>query len=58
MPDNEVNIIVVTDGYCSFLSVPVGISVSCTFLCPEGGEGRGRTKGFGIPSPQFLTLLT
>lgn len=28
------------------------------FLCTEGCEEWGRTKGFGIPSPRFLTLLT
>jgi hypothetical protein len=28
------------------------------FLCAVGVEGRGRTEGFGIPSPRFLTLPT
>jgi len=34
MPDHEVIIIVAIQGYCSFLSVPVCISVLCTlFVC-------------------------
>jgi hypothetical protein len=32
MPDREVNIIVTTDGYSTFLSVPVWIPVACRFF--------------------------
>ena len=56
--DQKVIIIVATDDYTSFLSVSVWISLACIFLCSQGGEGRGRTKGFGILSQWFLTLLT
>ena len=31
---------------------------SVYFFVRSGLEGRGRTKGFGIPSQWFLTLLT
>ena len=52
MPANQVIIIAVTDGYTSFLSVAVSISLPVRLLCAQNDEQRWKTGGFEILSPQ------
>ena len=56
IPDHQVIIIAVTDGYTSLLSVPVWISLS--LLCSEDDEDWRRTEELEFSSPLFVTSLT
>jgi hypothetical protein len=46
MPDHQVIITAVTDGYTSFLSVPVSISLPYPFDVRSVTEGRGIWNSF------------
>jgi hypothetical protein len=56
MPDHEVNIIDATDGYSSFLSVSVWISVACRFFVPWEWWGVRKDQGIWNSFTTFPNL--